>query len=331
MRQTVFLALQLFVAAALALALARWLDLANPYWAAMPVWVVQQAYREDLVLRAVLRIIGTLAGAALALAVVRLGLPDVLTALVLALGVGCAAALAYWIGTVMSYGAFMAGVTLFVVLLPGFSGFSAATGIDPVAAAVDRIFCTLIGVACVTAATFAFTPRRVGQAPMRAMEGRARKALLRFAYCCAMTVCAAAAVIAFPRFDILAGAMTLIVYSMILSSAPDPRPIASLLVPAVLLGVCASIAYLFLLKSAGAEARQAAVLLTAGFLLAGAFLRAWPRTASYGLDANMCFLIVSEVGAWRHGTAEVTLAGIAVVCAAAAVSVSGRLLPAERR
>lgn len=330
MRQTVFLALQLFAAAALALTLARWWDLANPYWAAMPVWVVQQAYREDLVLRAALRVSGTLLGAALSLAVVWLQLPDVAAAFVLAVGVGCAVACAYWIGTVMSYGAFMAGVTLFVVLLPEFTGFGAAAGIEPMAAAVDRILCTLIGVACVTAITFAFTPRRDGEMPRRVLEGRARAALLRLVYCCGMTACAAAVAILFPRFDILAGAMTLIVYSMILSCAPDPRPILPVLFPAVVLGVCASVLYLFLLKTMATDVPEIAALVTAAFLLAGAFLRAWPRTASYGLDANMCFLIVSEVGVWRHGAADVALAGVAVICAAAIASLSGRRLLLDR-
>ncbi|ATN32276.1 hypothetical protein ACO34A_00405 [Rhizobium sp. ACO-34A] len=186
MRGTVSLALQLFVAAALALTLAWWLDLANPYWAAMPVWVVQQAFREDLVQRAALRVAGTLAGAALSLAVVWLQFPDVAAALVLAVGVGASVACAYWIGTVMSYGAFMAGVTLLVVLLPEFTGFGIATGIEPMAVAVDRILCTLIGVACVTTITFAFTPRRTTQAPPRVREGRARRTLLRMVYCSSM-------------------------------------------------------------------------------------------------------------------------------------------------
>ena len=47
-------ALQLFAAAAISLILAVQLGLQNPFWAAMPVWVVAQPNRQDLLLRAVL-------------------------------------------------------------------------------------------------------------------------------------------------------------------------------------------------------------------------------------------------------------------------------------
>lgn len=330
MRQTISLGLQLFASAVLALALAHWLNLANPYWAAMPVWVVQQAYREDLVLRAVLRVVGTLVGATLALGVVWLSLPHWVAAIVLAVGVGCATACASWIGTVMSYGAFMAGVTLFVVLLPEFTGFGVSMGLDPTAASLERILCTLIGVASVTAITFAFTPRRIGEEPSRVLKGRARAALLRLVYCCGTTACAATMAIIFPNFSMLAGAMTLIVYSMILSCAPDPQSILPTLVPAVVLGVFASVIYLILLKNINADVPWFATLLTAAFMVVGAFLRAWPRTAPYGLDANMCFLIVSEVGVSRHGVTEVALTGVFVVFAAFLASFSGRRMLVAR-
>nr|WP_237351680.1 hypothetical protein [Rhizobium sp. ACO-34A] len=66
--------------------------------------------------------------------------------------------------------------------------------------------------------------------------------------------------------------MTLVVYSMILSCALDPRPILPLFVPGVVLGVCASAVYLVLQSDAGASGSTA--LLTAAFLLGGSFLRA---------------------------------------------------------
>lgn len=325
MRKTLLLALQLFTAAALSLVLAWWLGLANPYWAAMPVWVVHQAYREDLVSRAALRVAGTLAGAVAALAVVYLQPPVWVEMAVLSLGVGLAAAAAHRIGSVMSYGAFMAGVTLFVVLLPNLAGISASDGVSVMAASVDRILCTLVGVLCVTAVTFPFTPPRENTALLRPAGNRIRGSLLRLAYCSSTTAAAAGLALAFPRFDVVSGAMTLIVYPLILSCAPSPSPILRALVPGVTLGALAALAYIFLLGSFCDGLWSAAVLLTAAFLAAGALLRAWPLTAPYGLDANMCFLIVADVGAWRHGVSDVAPAGLAVIAAAAFAGLSGRL------
>lgn len=216
-------AVQLFAAAAMALGLAQMLGLANPYWAAMPVWVVHQVWREDLLLRALLRVLGTLAGAALALGLLALGPPDLVIALVLALAVGASAGVAWWIGSVMSYGAFMLGVTLFVVLLPALAG--PAFDVSATPAALDRILCTLIGVVSVTAVTFAFTPVRSAPLPPRVTQGRIPAALRRALFCAVMTAGAAGLVMLWPRFDVLTGAMTLTVYPMILASAPDPRPI----------------------------------------------------------------------------------------------------------
>ena len=119
MLDNISLAARLFLSASLALGLAYMLGASNPYWAAMPVWVVHQSYREDLVSRAAMRIVGTLIGAALSLGVVCADLPVNVDVVILAFGVGVSAAIAYWMNSSASYGAFMTGVTLFVVLLPG--------------------------------------------------------------------------------------------------------------------------------------------------------------------------------------------------------------------
>nr|WP_237351681.1 hypothetical protein [Rhizobium sp. ACO-34A] len=44
----------------------------------------------------------------------------------------------------------------------------------------------------------------------------------------------------------------------------------------------------------------------------------------------MCFLIVSEVGVWQHGAAEVAMAGAAVIFASAVAYVSARPLLVEK-
>lgn len=324
-------ALQLFVAAAMALGLAQVMGLANPYWAAMPVWVVHQVWREDLVLRAALRVLGTWAGAALALGLLSLTPPAWSLALVLSLAVGIAAGCAWWIGTVMSYGAFMLGVTLFVVLLPEIAGPGLA-GADAVSAATDRILCTLTGVVAVTAVTFPFTPARATPPLPRPMQGRAPAALRRAAFCATMTAIAAGLVVTWPRFEVLTGAMTLIVYPMILSSAPDPRPIRRTLVPGVAIGTLAALCFLALGAPLRAEGAGAVFSLTLVFLAAGALLRAHPRTAAAGLDANMCFLLATEAGTWRHAIGDAALAGGYLLAASIIVTlVSGPALGLRRQ
>lgn len=306
-------AVQLFAAAAMALGLAQMLGLANPYWAAMPVWVVHQVWREDLLLRALLRVLGTLAGAALALGLLALGPPDLVIALVLALAVGATAGVAWWIGSVMSYGAFMLGVTLFVVLLPALAG--PAFDVSATPAALDRILCTLIGVVSVTAVTFAFTPVRSAPLPPRVTQGRIPAALRRALFCAVMTAGGAGLVMLWPRFDVLTGAMTLTVYPMILASAPDPGPIRQTLLPGVAIGMLAALCFLALRTPLRADGAGVIFALTLVFLAAGALLRAHPRTAGMGLDANMCFLLLAEAGTWRHELADAFVAGLCLLAA----------------
>lgn len=165
-------ALQLFAAAAISLVLAVQLGLQNPFWAAMPVWVVAQPHREDLLLRAVMRIGGTAVGAALGWFALMLlpGEGARIAVLVLAVGLGTAAT--YWIGTAYSYGVLLAAITVAVVLVPAMDHT-----VDAASLAIDRIWCTLIGVIAVTTITFVFTPRRVQ--PMPARETPRRNAVGR--------------------------------------------------------------------------------------------------------------------------------------------------------
>lgn len=60
--------LNMALAAGLSFAIAVLLSVDNPFWAAMPVWVLSQPYRGLVYERALWRIVGTLAGAGLGLA-----------------------------------------------------------------------------------------------------------------------------------------------------------------------------------------------------------------------------------------------------------------------
>ena len=152
-RATAWHGLRLALAAWLALAVALALRLPNPYWAAMPVWVVTQASAGLLLERAVFRVLGTLIGAAAGFAVLRLSADPWLVFLLLGLWVGMAGALTHLLRGVHAYGALVAGMTAAVVVLPVL--FTPGLGM---ALAWARVECTLIGVLAVTAVTARFTP-----------------------------------------------------------------------------------------------------------------------------------------------------------------------------
>jgi len=117
------------------------LGIENPYWAAMPPWVVAQATRGLTWERSVLRLLGTVIGAAFGLTVIQVTREPI--ALILALGIwiaGCAFT-AQVLRGVHAYGALLCGMTAAVVLCPAF--------LDPNHTrelALARIECTLIGV-----------------------------------------------------------------------------------------------------------------------------------------------------------------------------------------
>ena len=304
-----FRALQLFAAAAIALTLAVLLGLQNPFWAAMPVWVVAQPHREDLLLRAVLRVAGTAFGAALGWAAL-VYLPDAgPRILVLAGATAAGAAAAYWIGTVYSYGILLAAITLAVVLVPAMDH-----PVDATALALDRVWCTLIGVVAVTAITFVFTPRRPRPRPPRRAPA-ARVVLWHGAIAGVTALLGGVAVQVIGGPAGIATALSLCIFSLIICSSRDPRPMLTYMAPGASIGVLAALAYrgldLLLPDPAGT-----ALVLALPFIAAGAVLRGHPRSAPFGLDANMCFLLVAEAGAAGHGYRADHLGGVAMVLSA---------------
>lgn len=314
-------AAQLFVATAAALGLAWALGLTNPFWAAMPIWVVSQAFREDLVIRGILRVLGTMLGAGLGLVAVAFLHDPVWLVLAFGLGVGLGTATAFWIGTVYSYGALMASITLGVVILP-----AVATTTAPYDLAVDRVWCTLIGVIAVTLATFPFTPPRAERQPLRQDHG-ADRALRNGALAALLSAFGLAVLLATGSFWAMAGALSLTVFASIMGSMPDPRPVIRYLPPAAAIGVVAAILYRLTGDLLGLS-DLGLYLLGLPFIAAGALLRATPRTAPFGLDSNMCFLLTAEIGAAGHGLGPEVLGGMALLaCGGAVAQIHRRLLP----
>lgn len=302
-------ALQLFTAASIALILAAQLGLQYPFWAAMPVWVVAQPYRDDLVLRAALRIVGTIFGAAIGwFTLTMIGDPAV-SILVLVVSVGAGAAATFWIGTVYSYGVLLAAITVAVVLIPALDH-----SVDTTQLAADRIWCTLIGVVMVTAITFAFTPRRPEPPPKRVAPPP--WVTLRHG-----AIAAGAALLGLGLLKLISGpagisaAIALCIFSMLIAGSRNPAPILRHMPVGATIGVAAALAYRALDMILHDPVGMAA-LLAVPFIAIGAALRSHPRTAAIGLDANMCFLLAAEAGAAGHGFSAHFQGGIALVLSA---------------
>ncbi|MTH35540.1 hypothetical protein GL279_13110 [Paracoccus limosus] len=314
-------ALQLFSAAAISLVVAVQLGLHNPFWAAMPVWVVAQPNRQDLLLRGTLRVLGTAIGAAIGWWALT-ALPDPTARIaVLTVTVALGTALTYWIGTAYSYGILLAAITIAVVLIPAMDH-----PVDAAALALDRIRCTMIGVIAVTVITFLFTPRRRERLPPRiAPPWRIvlRQGLLG----------AAAGLLAGLLLRHLGGpagiasALSLCIFILIIGSARNPTPMLTYMPTGASIGVLAALAYRGL-DLALPDPAGLALGLALPFLAAGAILRSRARTAPLGLDSNMCFLLTAEAGTAGHGFSAHLQGGVALVLTAFCLTALLRRLPA---
>ncbi|WP_225026728.1 FUSC family protein [Xinfangfangia pollutisoli] len=323
-----FLAFRLFLAASLALAAAVALGLQNPFWAAMPVWVVAQPWRQDLLLRGVLRVAGTLIGAALGWAALHWLPSTPLLILFLALALSCGTVASYWIGNIYNYGVQLAAITVAVVLVPAMVHHLARAD-DILPLARDRILCTLIGVVAVTATTFLFTPRHSGQKPERAHPDRA--SLWRRAGITLVAGGTGGSVAALVGGPIgMAAGMALSIFPVIIGSMRHPQPVLYVMPRGVFLGVIAALCYRVVYEILPAT-EGAAFLLALPFLALGASLRANPKTAPLGLDANMVFLLAAEAGIVGHGFSAYLQGGAALILCGIAVAASyHHLLRPER-
>lgn len=141
-------------AAQLALLAAWALGLRHTHWAAMTVWLTAQPTRGLLLDKSVLRVVGTLAGAAVGFVLLALFL-DHTAALVVGLTLWtalCAGASAF-VRPARAYGIILAGYTAVMLALPSSTGEASAHGFF-----ADRVLCTLLGVLVSAVVTGLLTP-----------------------------------------------------------------------------------------------------------------------------------------------------------------------------
>jgi uncharacterized membrane protein YccC len=151
---TTLFALRTSAAALVALAVAYSFDVPHPWWAAMTVWLVAQPTRGLLLERSLARLAGTACGA-LAGALILYGLEDRLLLSIVALTswLALCAGLGSMFRHFRNYGFVLAGYTAAIVVL-----FSLADGTCDAGVALDRVLCTIIGIACSAFASLRGTP-----------------------------------------------------------------------------------------------------------------------------------------------------------------------------
>ncbi|MCK0207103.1 FUSC family protein [Starkeya koreensis] len=165
-RNVVF-ALRTAAAALAALAIAYWMELSDPQWATLTVYLLAQPTVGAAVAKGAWRTLGTLAGGLAGLVIVAL----FSQAAELMVGVTALA-----IGTCFYVGARLRNYAAYAVMLAGYTMLLVAYegSLDPLNAwtvAADRTGEILIGIACITAASTIVVPRYAGDALREGLAG----------------------------------------------------------------------------------------------------------------------------------------------------------------
>ncbi|NIX76334.1 FUSC family protein [Microvirga terricola] len=159
-REVVF-AMKTFGAAMLALYLAFILDLTQPSWAMLTVFVVSQPITGMVVAKSLFRVTGTVVGAVVALVLVgafaQVG-PFFLTSLALWIGL-CTFVAVLLRDAPAAYGAMLSGYTAAIIGIP--AALAPDTAFDY---AVGRCLEIIIGIGCATLVSQLVFPRRAGEA-----------------------------------------------------------------------------------------------------------------------------------------------------------------------
>jgi uncharacterized membrane protein YccC len=173
-QNTVF-SLKIAAAAILALALAYWLELSDPQWATLTVYILAQPTVGAALAKGAWRAVGTVTGGLIGLVLVGLfsQAPELLvTATVFLVGASFYAGAR--LRNYASYGVLLAGYT---TLLVAYEGATAPLGAWSVA--VDRTTEMLIGIACSSLASAVILPRYAGDV-LREAQASTFVALARY-------------------------------------------------------------------------------------------------------------------------------------------------------
>lgn len=129
-------------------------DMPNPYWAAMPAWIIFQPTRGLMFERAIYRFLGTFIGAAIGFGLLLLPFHPIVQLAIFTLLIGITTICTHIFRGTVGYGFFTIGLTMGIVLIP-----SIISPVDTIHLASSRVICTFIGCIIVTIVLALFTPK----------------------------------------------------------------------------------------------------------------------------------------------------------------------------
>ncbi|MVT04096.1 hypothetical protein CD006_15915 [Enterobacter sp. 10-1] len=327
--------LRLSIAAWLSFSIAMLAGVENAYWAAMPVWVISQQTRGMMFQRGIYRIIGTLTGALLGLAILKITNQAWIIIALISLTIFITIfAMRISLGT-KGYAPQMMAVTIIIILVPALMLKHHAWEL-----ALSRIQCTFIGVIVVTIITTRFTqttPDEVWHSGLLkwrsnfslhdpAQKRHDKIKALRFA------LLASAGVLLCACFFYLSGwaagelvTLGTCIFTMALASLKKPYDMALKMLIGVVVGVCIAFLYRFAVQPYFLSPLLISLTIIP-FLLLGGLLRCWVRTAAPALDGNMCFLLASQAGMSAVPVKTAMNECLALILAVALVSSVYRLI-----
>jgi len=154
-------------ATVLALGLAFFLQLDQPYWAGMAIWMVAQPTPGMAISKSYYRIVGTVVGSAMGVVLIALfAQSPELFILALALWIGACTVASNLLRNFRAYGAVLAGYTAAIIALGTY-----ATPDHVFTIAMARASATIIGIACSAMITSLFAPHVAREAVMGRLKG----------------------------------------------------------------------------------------------------------------------------------------------------------------
>ncbi|SOC15858.1 uncharacterized membrane protein YccC [Rhodobacter sp. JA431] len=121
-------------------------------------------------------------------------------------------------------------------------------------------------------------------------------------------------------------AFSMAIFALVMGSLPQPKLIAPKMAVGVVIGAVTGAAYRIGLQP-HLTGWLDLVITILPFIAVGAIARAYPRTAIYALDYNMCFMLASQAGAAPALTPDVIQSAIAMTVGTLAIVVCYVALP----
>lgn len=176
-RRAVGFAVRTWLTCILALFIAFFLQLDQPYWAGMSVWILAQATPGMTLSRSFYRILGTVVGAAMGVILIALfsQTPE-LFILALALWISACTVVANLLRNFRSYGTVLAGYTAAVVSLAAFTSPNTIFDI-----AMARGSATIVGIVCTALSAYLFTRQEAREKVVAHLRGVIRACATRVA------------------------------------------------------------------------------------------------------------------------------------------------------